>query len=198
MILTGIGAIASIELPAGFRLVREKVGGRGSGNNWTHIYSKDKDENTTITFSYKGSPFLAFRAEAFRSLTSTAESNLFPIQKDKYLKVIEEANGALGNAGINQILYPECLEGKAGFRLTNMWVTSINQKKVLKVEGWFHGRNSEFTNHFLGIFIDGSPQEETIKIEEIYLQAKTDDDFEKYRPFFEKTLNSISWRELIL
>ena len=145
----------------------------------------------------EGFPISIFERRLIEILRQKPVELCFPDSENKYFADINTVNGAIGNAGMNQIMDAEAMETMPGFQLESMSIISLNERAVLQVEGWFHGPNMKHSKYFQGIFIDGSPKEETIKMEEFFLEAQEKDIFEQYRPFFEKSLQSIVWKERI-
>lgn len=81
------------------------------------------------------------------------------------------------------------------FHLRRAEITSINGSSVLSVVGWYrdpktHLRESELWK----IFIDGDHQSPECPVLEVFLSTETIEQFNKYCPIFQETLNTIEWQ----
>lgn len=185
------GLIGSFSLPKGFKLVREELGGHG--DNWMFVYAIDEAESVSITAAYRGFPVLELRANPYREILGKGEHIVFSKAENIESGSIPSISRVLGNAGDNQLNNPD--KGKFGpaFEIEEAKVAMVNGKAVLKVDGYFHDENMNPTSHFLGIFIDGSPESSKSDVEEFYFQSTTKEAFDKYLDSFKDSLKSIVW-----
>jgi hypothetical protein len=192
------GVIESIKVPAEFSELTEQAGGKGPDYR-AQIYRIPAALHPDITLRYSGSAVHPSGASAFRKLLSMPPQTIFETDNPacmtgENLELAKAVSPALGNAGDNQI--KNTAKGFEGptFRLAKLAVVNINSRAVLRVRGWFHKPDSAEPKVFLDcIFSDTDPGSKDCKLEELYLQCSSAQQFGQYLPEFETVLSSISW-----
>lgn len=189
------GIIKEIALPENFDLSTEQSG--GIGDSWLLSCKSRRYDNVEFALFYRGTPCAADGVVSFRKLLE-APKIVFNSNDttDGDAGLIHNLSRVLGNASNNQITNK--ITGKHGpkFFLECLEVTELNQKNVLYVTGYFHGPEGEVDYHYMGVFIDASPEDQKkCHIEEVLFQAPDMALFRKFMPDFSKSLQSISWSE---
>jgi len=192
------GVIESIRVPDVFSELTEEIGGKGPDYR-AQIYRIPGSLHPDITLRYSGSALHPSNVSAFRKLLDMPPQTIFENGNPKYssaeqLELVKSASSALGNAGDNQI--KNTAKGFEGptFRLEKLSVVNINSRSVLRIRGWFHKPDNAEPKVFLDcIFSDPAPESKNCKLEELYLQCNSAQQFEQFLPDFETVLNSIKW-----
>jgi hypothetical protein len=192
VVVETIGSFKSIEMPKGFRFEGEEIGGRGE--NWLRVYRADSTDRVKISVRFSGFPLAPMDTQSFRQVLKLEPQTIFEKGgQNNQLENVQSVAFALGNTGDNQVCNME--KGPYGpvFELEKMKVDVVNGRKVVKIRGWFHGADMVPQHYFSGIFADGSPRSEECRVEELYLEAYTEDLYKEYLPVFEGVVDSLSW-----
>lgn len=111
------------------------------------------------------------------------------------VELVSSLAEVLGNLADNQLLNSESDDLGPSFMLDRIDVLDWKGRKVLAVRGWFRDPEQDIrVNNYCGLFIDSTPGEPESQIEEIYLEAPTEDLLVKYMPLFKASLDSLVWR----
>ncbi len=212
MLVKELGAIDKILLPPEFAPSNKEYGGRG--DNWllqfSALSSENPEEDVQICFFYRGrvcdqSDTEALRRVTDRSSYSPGNQNLLEADRqepaDHELDLLFSVIDVLGNVGDNQYTrnYTARATGLsgAGFHLQSLELLTVGTRTMLTARGYYHDYQGQPNNYYKGVFFDASPAEPRAKIEEIYLQSKNPEIFEKYLPAFDRCLATIQWLSVI-
>ena len=191
------GSVSDMQLPADFEFGQDLTG--GIALNWLKSYHAVANRDVQISLFYRGTASPADSIVGFRKLLKTQGvvfDNANGDADSKTAQTIESLNAALGNAGNNQITNKAVGVTGPRFFLEKIHVILLNAKPVMAVQGYFHSYDGTIDNYYMGIFFDGSPEDEKYcRIEEVVFQAPSWALFEKYFPSFQKTLNTITWSD---
>lgn len=187
-----LGLIRSFELPQGFVPGAEETGTRG--RNWLRSYHPAGTDAVQLTMAYSGFPLNERESQSLRAILASEPRDIFvkDAKCDEAARLEAELlSPALGNAGNNQISNTEA--GYAGpiFELERLSLVQLDVRTVVRAWGWFHSTDRIPKNHFTGIFFDASPDQPEARIEELYLQARSQELFDEHRAGFEMMLASV-------
>lgn len=186
--------IDSVSMPAGFH---KKNRPANVSTVVDQKFSPEDTDDVRIRFFYRGMPLSEEGAIAFRDCLSKAPHLIYAYEPDAVVteasrKELESLRDALDYLAHNQAMR----SGKEAihFQLEELRTLDINGRIVLAVQGWFYAPGTdEPQDHLYGVFFDASPRKEVCHIEELLLEARSWDDFEKHYPLFKQSLDSVRW-----
>lgn len=186
--------IESIDMPDGWQLKELPPIASTIVDN---KYSPPETQDVRIRYFYRGVPLSSPGTASFRACLASPARLIFQYQPGEPLdpatkQLLSGLQEAMDNTGNNQMTVKG--EGRPRFQLEELRTLSLNGKSVLSVQGWFYGPDMETPqDHYFGIYSDSNPQMALCEVEEVFLEARDWDDFEKYYPEFRKVLGSIRW-----
>lgn len=218
MLVKELGAIDKILLPPEFAPASKEYGGRG--DNWLIQFStqsavgsekpeEEEEEVVQICFLYRGRASDRSDTETLRRLTARSAysqgnqllkaDQVEPAAED--LELLFALFDVLGNVGDNQYTR-KCtaratgLSG-AGFHLQSLELMTVSTRTMLAARGYYHDFKGQPNNYYKGVFFDAAAAEPLARIEEIYIQSKNAEIFERYLPAFDRCLATIQWLSVL-
>lgn len=214
MLVKELGAIDKILLPPEFAPASKEYGGRG--DNWLVQFSTQSavgtekpEEDVQICFFYRGRASDRGDTETLRRLTDRSAHS----PGNQLLKADQEEPAAedlellfalfdvMGNVGDNQYTrnFTDRATGLsgAGFHLQSLELLTVSTRTMLAARGYYHDFQGQPNNYYKGVFFDAAAAEPLARIEEIYLQSKNAEIFEKYLPAFDRCLATIQWLSVL-
>jgi hypothetical protein len=204
-----VSTIKSVALPVGFVLVGEEAGSFGA--NWLRRFAIvdgtrefSQRQKVEICFGSSGIKHLPEDLESFRIALKNAPQTVFDEETTSNKVLVGDMCLVLGRPGENQVWAEVNGLNAARFVLETMSSTTLHQRPVIQVEGWFRGGMSLSTadedmsppdRYYSGVFIDMNPASERAQVEYLFLQCEQEDDMKKFLPQFRTMLESIQWRE---
>ncbi len=176
----------------------EAVQGRRSEQT-VRSFAPKNDLAVRIELFYRGLPVSEEAAIALRKTLSVAPKLLFDLNSKSELstadlQLIEGLEEVLGNIGNNQIVNKQ--KGRRGppFVLLKLEALIWNDRPLLGARGYFKNpENNKRVSEFCGFFINAKPKDASCIVEEIYLQAPSEELQMKYLPAFQQGLSSLQW-----
>lgn len=171
------------------------------GINIQTIRSFSPPENPAVRMElfYRGLPVSEDAGASFRKILKLAPKVIFNRQIKSEPTTVEtqcitELIEVLGNVGNNQITNKQIGFRGPAFILNRLEVLPWSGKPLITTRGYFQDpENNNMINEFYGFFIDADPNDTACNIEEIYLEAATEELYKQYLPAFKQSLNSIQW-----
>lgn len=182
MKLENVGAIKQFTLPDNWQ---ERRSGAAMGVRWERIFHPNHAPNVEINISYRGVPLDEASRKVFNFLLKQGEKNKFDVEEVLALRTVM----GMATTGDNQYTNSNEINSLDGpvFDLTALAVRNVGGRLVLRVEGKFKNKRI-----YTGMFYQAGSEGKMV--EEFFLQAMTQEDFDKFKPVFEESLNSIAWR----
>jgi len=193
---TAIGSIQSINIPENFIISKERYGDMAA--SWLLCYSPVEDEQIEIGFLYRGKALYVDDAKSFRKLINQPSQVLFADDTsgavfEKQKELLDNLYFVFGDIGNNQITNDKKgLEGPRFF-LERLETLSINGRRVLSVKGWFHNIQLTPQNYYYGLMFDRNRLSDQCHLEELYFQAHSQIQYDKYFFEFTNCLKTIIW-----
>jgi hypothetical protein len=189
--------IKRLILPAGW--LEEPCEEGTIGFRSLRIFHPPDSPDVRMEFLYRGLPVDETVTKAFRKLLDTTphlvfdRSNLVkPTETD--LALFKQLRDLLGNAGNNQLVNTRTDYLGPSFIAERIDTLAWNGKNVLAVRGWFRDAESDVRVYdFCGLFIDGNPPDPECQVEEIFLEASSQELYLRHLPSFQQSLKSLEW-----
>lgn len=166
----------------------------------TRVFSPSNGADVRIEIFSPTIPLNEKVSVAFRDVLKAAPSLIFerrdgqsPTPSAK--KVLDQLQEVLGNAGNNQIINVRTDYLGASFIMERIDSLAWNGVNVLAVRGWFRDPEEDLRlNDFCGIFVDSNPLQSECRVQEIFLEAPSEEVFLRYLPTFKESLDTIRWQ----
>ncbi|MBX9671624.1 MAG: hypothetical protein K2X93_28805 [Candidatus Obscuribacterales bacterium] len=181
-----------VQMPQGFRFESEDYGGRG--DNWLKRFTNpDTGDDVKLCQRFSGSPLSEVDAESFRSVLLQKPHVIFEKSDSHNEALLRTICYALGNVGDNQMTNSTPAPYGPTFELEKMAVEAVGDRNVIRVWGWFHGADMVPDHYFTGIFVDAQPESEECCVEELYLEASSEELYNNHLPLFDAMIEKITW-----
>jgi len=188
--------IKSLELPSGWVEVKSNA---EFAPRSIRTFAPASETKVKIGLLNEGVPVGKAATEAFRKLIGSGQRIVFDDTKQKKPSAADQqlmgkAAPAFGNIGNNQIVNE--MTGPCGpvFNLERVEVLVWNGRPVLAIRGWFcNPESGTRINAYCGFLVDLNAGETECQIEQIYIEASTENLYLQYLPAFEQSMRSIQW-----
>jgi hypothetical protein len=164
------------------------------------IFSPPETAEVRLELLNRGYPLGQDDAETFRQLLTVAPKVIFE-RKDKEapskatVSLLEGLAEVLGNVGNNQVVNTSTDDLGPCFMLDRIDILNWKGKNVLAARGWFRDPEEDIrVNDYCGFFIDSNPFDPECQVEEVFLEAPTEELLLRYMPVFKECLNSLEWQ----
>lgn len=182
-----------VRMPDGFRFEGEEYGGRGE--NWLKTYtSAALADRVKLCQRFSGYPLSEVDSESFRGALERNPQTIFEKSKPVETTIpLRQLCYALGNVGDNQVTNSTEAPYGPTFELEKLSVEEVAGRRVIRAWGWFHGADMVPDHYFCGIFVDAHPDSEECCVEELYMEAYSEELYKQCLPVFEEMIETMTW-----
>ncbi len=182
-----------VQMPKGFRFESEDYGGRG--NNWLRTYTKpDTGDMVKLCQRFSGYPLSEIDSESFREVLKQKPHIIYEKSAaNDQAPSLRDICYALGNVGDNQMTNSTPAPYGPTFELEKMAVEEVAGRNVIRVCGWFHGVDMVPQHYFCGMFVDAEPDSEECRVEELYMEAYSEELYMSHLPLFDEMIQKMTW-----
>jgi hypothetical protein len=148
----------------------------------------------------RGYPLSEDESEVFREVLARRPGTIFERKETQppnegAVNLIKNLTEILGNAGDNQVVNTSSDDLGPSFMLERIDIFDWKGRNVLALRGWYRDPDQDVRmTDYCGFFIDGNPGNPECQLEEIFLEAPTEELLVKYLPYFKECLNSLEWK----
>ncbi len=184
MKLENVGTIREFSLPDDWYEQTDKVGSV-SGLRWERLFVPAARDGAELFVSYRGVPLDEGSRKVFTFMLKQGERGALPVEEILALHTVL----GVATTGDNQYTNKNPADSIDGptFNLLTARLVTVGGKVVLRVDGKF--KNGRF---YSGIYYPAGAEGRIV--EELFLQTRNMDAYQKYNAQFETVLNSIAWR----